>query len=144
MIVDTSALLAILFNEDDAPQYAQAIATTATCRMSAATYLEAAINVDHRGDLEAARQFDVFIDRAHITIEPVTLEHARRARQAYLDYGKGRHPAGLNFGDVFAYALSKVSGEALLFKGQDFAKTDIVAVAFPNDAEDQLLPPSLC
>ncbi len=135
MIVDTSAVLAILFDEDDAPRYAQAIETAETCRMSAANFLEAAINVDHRGDPVAGRQLDTFIERAQIAIEPVTFEQVRIARQAYLDYGKGRHPAGLNFGDVFAYALSKVTGEPLLFKGSDFPRTDIAAVALAGDTD---------
>jgi ribonuclease VapC len=128
VIIDTSALLAILFQEADAPQYAQVIAMTEVCRMSAANYLEAALNVDHRGDREASRQLDVFIERAQIHVETVTFEQVRIARQAYLDYGKGHHPAGLNFGDVFAYALSKSTGEPLLYKGRDFLQTDITAV----------------
>jgi ribonuclease VapC len=84
--------------------------------------------LDHRGDREASRLPDVFIDRAQIHIEPVTFEQVCIARQAYLDDGKGHHPAGLNFGDVFAYALSKSTGEPLLYKGRDFLQTDIVAV----------------
>jgi ribonuclease VapC len=128
VIIDTSALLAILFQEADAPQYAQVIAMTEVCRMSAANYLEAALNVDHRGDREASRQLDVFIERAQIHVETVTFEQVRIARQAYLDYGQGHHPAGLNFGDVFAYALSKSTGEPLLYKGRDFVQTDITAV----------------
>ena len=131
MIIDTSALLAILFQEADAPQYAQVIAMAEVCRMSAANYLEAAINMDHRGDREASRQLDVFIERAQIHIEAVTFEQVRIARQAYLDYGKGHHPAGLNFGDVFAYALAKSTGEPLLYKGRDFVQTDITAVPVP-------------
>lgn len=131
MIIDTSALLAILFQEADASQYAQVIAMAEVCHMSAANYLEAALNVDHRGDLEASRQLDVFIERAQIRIEAVTIEQVRIARQAYLDYGKGHHPAGLNFGDVFAYALSKSTGEPLLYKGRDFVQTDIAAVPVP-------------
>ena len=131
MIIDTSALLAILFQEADAPRYAQVIALAEVCRMSAANYLEAAVNVDHRGDREASRQLDVFIERAQIHVETVTFEQVRIARQAYLDYGKGHHPAGLNFGDVFAYALSKGTGEPLLYKGRDFAQTDITAVPVP-------------
>jgi ribonuclease VapC len=131
VIIDTSALLAILFQEADAPQYAQVIAMAEVCRMSAANYLEAALNVDHRGDREASRQLDVFIERAQLHIEAVTFEHVRIARQAYLDSGKGHHPAGLNFGDVFAYALSKSTGEPLLYKGGDFVQTDITAVPVP-------------
>ncbi|MDQ2901463.1 MAG: type II toxin-antitoxin system VapC family toxin [Acidobacteriota bacterium] len=76
---------------------------------------------------EAGRQCDMFLRRAEILIEPVTVEHAHLARQAFLDFGKGRHPAGLNFGDCFAYALAKATGEPLLFKGDDFSKTDIRA-----------------
>jgi ribonuclease VapC len=128
VIIDTSAVLAILFQEADAPQYAQVIAMAEVCRMSAANYLEATLNVDHRGDREASRQLDVFIERAQIHVETVTFEQVRIARQAYLDYGKGHHPAGLNFGDVFAYALSKSTGEPLLYKGRDFVQTDITAV----------------
>ncbi len=128
MIVDTSAILAILFDEIDASQYAQAIATTDVCKMSAANWLEAAIDVDHRGPPTAGRDLDILIDRAQIAIEPVTLEQVQIARQAYIDYGKGRHPAGLNFGDAFAYALAKFTGEPLLFKGNDFPQTDIEAV----------------
>ncbi len=93
MIVDTSAVLVILFDEDDAPRYAQAIETAETCRMSAANFLEAAINVDHRGDPVAGRQLDTFIERAQIAIEPVTFEQVRIAGQAYLDYGI-RPPSG--------------------------------------------------
>ena len=135
MIIDTSAILAILFNEVDAPHYAQAIATTDMCKMSAANWLEAAINIDHRGHPRAGRHFDTLIERAQIKIESVTLEQVRIARQAYVDYGKGRHPAGLNFGDVFAYALAKLTGEPLLFKGDDFPQTDIEAFplnSFPS------------
>ena len=131
MIIDTSAVLAILLQKADAPQYAQVIAMAEVCRMSAANYLEAALNVDRRGDREASRQLDVFIERAQIHIEAVTSDQVRIARQAYLDYGRGRHPAGLNFGDVFTYALAKSTGEPLLFKGQDFAQTDIAAVPVP-------------
>lgn len=137
MIVDASALLAILFQEEDALQYAQALATADTCRMSAANFLEAAINVDHRGDAAAGRQLDRLIERAQIAIEPITFEQAQIARQAYFDYGKGRHPAGLNFGDVFAYALAKVTREPLLFKGNDFSQTDIEAVPLQGDEDEQ-------
>jgi ribonuclease VapC len=131
VIIDTSAVLAILFQEAAAPQHVQVIAMAEVCRMPAANYLEAALNLDHRGDREASRQLDVFIERAQIHIEVVTLEQVRIARRAYLDYGKGLHPARLNFGDVFAYALSKSTGEPLLYKGRDFAQTDITAVPVP-------------
>jgi ribonuclease VapC len=95
--------------------------------MSAANWLEAAITIAHRGHPRAGRHFDTLIERARLKIEPVTLEQVRMARQAYVDCGKGRHPAGLNGGDVFAYALAKLTGEPLLFKGNDFPQTDIEA-----------------
>jgi ribonuclease VapC len=127
MIVDTSAIVAILFNETDARTYAQAIARADSCRVSAATFVETAIVVESQTKDSGSRQVDAFFRRAGITIEPVTEEHAHLARQAFTDYGKGRHPAGLNYGDCFSYALAKATGEPLLFKGKDFAKTDLVA-----------------
>ena len=126
MIIDTSAILAILFEEDDAELYARAITSADSCRISAATFVEAGGVIDTQTKDKGSRQFDAFIRRAGITIEPVSEEQAHIARQAYADFGKGRHPAGLNFGDCFAYALAKVVGEPLLFKGNDFGKTDVV------------------
>jgi ribonuclease VapC len=127
MIVDTSAVLAILFAEDDAELFARALAQADTRRMSAANFVEAAIVVDAQTKDRGSRQFDAFCRRAGLVIEPVTEEQAQVARQAYADFGKGRHPAGLNFGDCFAYALAKVAGEPLLFKGKDFRKTDVTS-----------------
>ena len=127
MIVDTSAVVAVLFEEDDAKLFARALAQAESCRMSAATFVEAAVVVDAQTNDRGSRQFDAFIRRAGIAIEPVTEEQAHVARQAYADFGKGRHPAGLNFGDCFSYALAKVTGEPLLYKGKDFKKTDLVA-----------------
>jgi ribonuclease VapC len=127
MIVDTSALVAILFYEEDSEKYARAIAEAESRRMSAASFVETATVIEAQTRTEGSSQFDAFIRRARITIEPVTEEQAYLARQAYLDFGKGRHPAGLNFGDCFAYALAKATGEPLLFKGEDFAKTDVEA-----------------
>jgi ribonuclease VapC len=125
MIIDTSAIVAILFNEDDAQIYAEAISRADSCRVSAATFVEAAIVVESQTKNNGSRQLDAFIRRAGITIEPVTEEQAHIARQAFTDFGKGRHPAGLNYGDCFSYALSKAMREPLLFKGKDFAKTDL-------------------
>ena len=125
MILDTSAALAILFAEPDAETYARAITESNSCRMSAATFVELAIVVEAQTNNSGARQLDVFFRRAGIVIDPVTEEQAHMARQAYIDFGKGRHPAGLNFGDCFSYALAKITGEPLLFKGEDFKKTDI-------------------
>lgn len=127
MILDSSAALAILFNESDAEIYAQAMDAAAARRMSAANFVETAIVVEAQRREGGSRQFDAFIRRAGIVIEQVTEEQAHIARQAWTDFGKGRHPAGLNFGDCFAYALAKVTGEPLLFKGEDFRHTDVTA-----------------
>lgn len=127
MIIDTSAIVAVLFNESDAALYANAIAATAVRRISAASYVEAAVVVDSQSSASGARQFDAFMRRAAIVIEPVTEEQALLARQAYADFGKGRHKAGLNFGDCFSYALARAFGEPLLFKGKDFSRTDVQA-----------------
>jgi len=127
MIVDSSAILAILFDESDAEAYARAIADADVRRISAANYVEVAIVVEAQTREGGSRQFDAFFRRAGLVIEPVTEDQAHIARQAYADFGKGRHRAGLNFGDCFAYALAKAKDEALLFKGEDFKKTDINA-----------------
>jgi ribonuclease VapC len=126
VIVDTSAIVAILFGEPDAAIYAKAIADADVRRMSAATFVEAAVVVEASTKAGGTQQFDAFVRRAGVSIEPVTEEQAHLARQAYTDYGKGRHAAGLNFGDCFSYALAKATGEPLLFKGSDFKKTDVV------------------
>jgi ribonuclease VapC len=127
MIIDTSAMVAILFNEDDAETYAEAITRADSCRISAATFVETAIVVEAQTKNNGGRQLDAFIRQAGIAIEPVTEEQAHIARQAFIDFGKGRHPAGLNYGDCFSYALSKATREPLLFKGKDFGKTDLSA-----------------
>jgi ribonuclease VapC len=128
VIVDTSALLAVLFGEKDAEDYARAISEADICRISAATFVEVSVVVESQTGDAGSRQWDSFFRTAGISIEPVTEEHAHAARQAWSDFGKSRHPAGLNCGDCFSYALAKVSGEPLLFKGQDFRKTGIPAV----------------
>jgi ribonuclease VapC len=127
VIVDTSALLAVLFGERDAENYARAISEAEICHISAATFVEVSVVVESQTGDAGSRQWDSFFRTAGISIEPVTEEQAHAARQAWSDFGKGRHPAGLNFGDCFSYALAKVSGEPLLFKGQDFRKTGIPA-----------------
>ena len=126
MILDTAALAAIFFREPEAARYIQMIHDADRCRISAANFVELSMVIESQIGPEGSRQCDVFLRRAEISIEPVTVEQAQFARQAFLDFGKGRHPAGLNFGDCFAYALAKATGEPLLFKGEDFAKTDIV------------------
>lgn len=127
MIVDTSALLAILYAEPDAPRFAEALAAHTVRRMSAANYLETGIVIDRQQGVAAGRQFDALIARSGIEVVDVTREQADIARQAYLEFGKGIHPAGLNYGDCFSYALARLSGMPLLFKGQDFGLTDIEA-----------------
>ena len=127
MIVDSSAILAILFAEPDAESFAKAISEAEFCRISAANFVEVAIVVATQTGDSGGRQLDAFLRRAAIGIEAVTEEQAHLARQAYADFGKGRHPAGLNFGDCFSYALAKATGEPLLFKGNDCSRTDITA-----------------
>jgi ribonuclease VapC len=126
MIVDTSALIAILRDEPEARDFAIAIAEADHRRISAANYLEAAIVIDGSRDPIASRRFDDLVREAEIGIEPVTAEQAKVAREAYRDFGRGSgHAARLNFGDCFAYALAKTSGEPLLFKGDDFLRAGV-------------------
>ena len=126
MIVDSSALIVILRDEADAASYADAIEKAEACRISAATFLETAIVVDGSRDPILSRRLDDLVTEAAIAIQPVTEAQARIARDAYRDYGRGSgHPARLNFGDCFAYALARDSGEPLLFKGDDFIHTDV-------------------
>ena len=125
MIVDTSAVLAILFVEEDADRYELALARAENCRMSVANFLEAAMVVEGRGGTAAGDELDRLVDRAPIQLVEVTAEQTHAARLAWRRYGKGRHPAGLNFGDCFAYALAEVTQESLLYKGGDFAATDV-------------------
>jgi ribonuclease VapC len=128
VIIDTSALIAILRAESDAADFAEAIEAATSRRMSAANYLEAAVVMDSARDPIVSRRFDELCAAADIRIEPVTEAQARTAREAYRDFGKGSgHPAGLNFGDCFAYALAKDAGEPLLFKGKDFVHTDLAS-----------------
>jgi ribonuclease VapC len=95
-------------------------------RISAATFVEVSVVVENRGSDAGLRQWHALFRDAAIIMEPVTEEHAHLASQAHSDFGKGRHPAGLNFGDCFSYALAKATGEPLLFKGDDFRKTDVL------------------
>jgi ribonuclease VapC len=129
MIIDASAVIAVLRAEPDAPSYARIIAGAPDCVMSAANWLEAAIVIDCSRDPIASRRFDEFIREAKIRIEAVTATQARIAREAYRDFGRGSgHPAHLNFGDCLAYAASKDLNQALLFKGADFIHTDVEMV----------------
>ena len=126
MIVDTSAIIAILREEDDAALYAQSIAHADARRLSAASYLECGIVLDSQRDPVISRGLDELIQEAKFVIEPVTEHQARVARQAYADFGKGSgHPAGLNFGDCLVYALALDLREPLLWKGDDFGPTGV-------------------
>ena len=126
MILDTSALVAILRFEAEAPEFVRIIERAPQRRMSAVSYVEAAAVIDGSKDPIASRRFDELIETAQIAIEPVSEAQAHIARQAYRDFGKtSGHPAKLNFGDCFSYALAKSKGEPLLFKGRDFSHTDV-------------------
>ncbi|WP_419938611.1 type II toxin-antitoxin system VapC family toxin [Candidatus Palauibacter sp.] len=125
MIVDTSAILAILFREEDARRFERALASASAPQISAATLVEAAMVAEARGGLGAGQDLDDLLERVPIQVIPVTRQHAEAARNAWRCYGKGNHPAALNLGDCFVYALARTAGEPLLFKGKDFALTDI-------------------
>ena len=127
MIVDTSAVMTILFGESEAERYDKAIAEAPRCSMSVVSFLEAAIVLESRSGAAAGHELDAFLEEAEIELAPVTPDHAQAARRAWRRFGKGNHPAGLNFGDCFAYALAEATQEPILFKGRDFALTDIEA-----------------
>lgn len=127
MIVDTSVIIAILRDEPDAGKMSDALDRASVSRISAVTYVEAAIVTDSNRDPLLSRRLDDLLRDARVSIEAVTPKQAEIARAAYRDFGKGRHKAGLNFGDCFAYALAKEMDESLLFKGHDFGGTDIKA-----------------
>jgi len=130
MIVDSSALVAILFQEPEGQLIDVAIVECADCRMSAANLLEISMVVLARKGADGLRDLDLLIVRLGIRVVAFTESHARLAREAFKRFGKGRHPAGLNFGDCIAYALARENGEELLFKGNDFAQTDIPAARY--------------
>ena len=132
LVVDTSALIAILLAEPDALRFAQALHGADELRMSAPSWLEAAQVATGRRGVEGYAQFHELVTRLAIEIVPCDEAMARIAYEAWLRFGKGRHPASLNFGDCFSYALAKLRGEPLLFKGEDFSKTDLVA-AIPGE-----------
>lgn len=126
MIVDTSAIIAILRAEPEAQRFSTAIASSSTPRMSVAGYVEAGAVIDTAEDPVASRQLDELIHAAAIEFEPVTVDQAMIARQAYRDFGKGHgHAASLSFGDCLAYALAIDRDDELLFKGDDFVHTDV-------------------
>lgn len=130
MIVDTSAIIAILRDEPEADAFSEVLQGAPVCRISAATYVESAVVTDGNRNPVLSRRFDDLLRDARVRVEPVTLEQAKLVRQAYRDFGKGRHKAGLNLGDCFAYALAKEMDEPLLFKGSDFRHTDVEVAEF--------------
>ncbi|WP_407048113.1 type II toxin-antitoxin system VapC family toxin [Methyloraptor flagellatus] len=126
MIVDTSAIMAILLAEPESVAISAALRDAARARMSAGTFVELGVTASRRDSPIPTAMLDLILAKGRVVIEPVTHEQALVARNAYLRFGKGFHPARLNFGDCFAYALAKTTGEPLLFKGDDFAQTDVV------------------
>jgi ribonuclease VapC len=130
MVIDTSVLVAILLGEPGAPALARAIETVPIRLLSAANLLEASMVIESRKGEAAGRELDLLIYRAAIEIVPTDQDQAEIARAAWRRFGKGRHPAGLNYGDCFAYALAASRGAPLLFQGEDFSKTDIKVAAW--------------
>jgi ribonuclease VapC len=129
MVIDTSALVAIFLAEPERKALLERIIEAGTRLISAANALETGIVLEARRGESAGREFDLFLVRAALQIVPVDAEQVEIARSAWRKYGKGRHPAGLNFGDCFAYALAKSSGEPLLAKGTEFGLTDVEVCA---------------
>ena len=125
MVVDTSALLAILQDEPERRRFNEALESADSRLMSVATFVETSIVIESRYGAEGLRDLDLLLERAGLELVPVDVEQARAARAAYSRFGKGRHPAALNFGDCFSYALARVLGEPLLYKGGDFSQTDL-------------------
>jgi ribonuclease VapC len=128
VIVETSAVVAVVLGEPDAERFVDALTGPALRLISAANVVEAGIVVEARQGPDAARDLALLLETSAVVVEPVDAEQARLAVDAWRRFGKGRHPAGLNLGDCFAYALARYRGEPLLFKGDDFAQTDVASV----------------
>jgi ribonuclease VapC len=126
MVLDTSALLAVLFDEPERRVFTEAIEAAEACRFSAASFVETSMILESRHGAEGVRALDRLLAAANVEMVAVDLAQAQAAREAFRQFGKGRHPAGLNFGDCFAYALAKCRAEPLLFKGGDFSQTDVL------------------
>jgi len=131
MVVDTSALLAVLQDEPERRSFNEAIEATDSAALSVASFVEASIVIEARHGADGLRALDRFIERAGIVVAAVDLEQGKVARDAFSRFGKGRHAAALNFGDCFSYALARILGEPLLFKGEDFARTDVARIEIP-------------
>ncbi len=132
MVIDTSALLAILQDEPERRRFNEILEAAETRSLSAATFVETSIVIESRFGAVGLRDLDALLAKASIALVEVSPEQARLARDAFSQFGKGRHPAGLNFGDCFSYALAKALGEPLLYKGEDFARTDVDAVSIDD------------
>ena len=132
MTIDTSAVLAVLLGEPDAKLYGDAIARAWPRRMSVVSMLEAATLVESRGGIVAEHELHVLLEKAAVKLVPVTPDLANGARRAWRRFGKGNHAAALNFGDCFTYALAEATGEPLLFKGEDFSRTDVEMARLPR------------
>lgn len=128
MVLDSSAVIALLLDEPDADSLRWAIADADTRLISAATLVEASLVIEGRLGETGGRELDLLINRLGVVIVSVDADQVNEARRAWRRFGKGRHEAALNFGDLFAYALAQTSGEPLLFKGDDFARTDVARV----------------
>lgn len=135
MVIDTSALLAILQDEPERRLFNECIENASSRSVSVATFLEVSIVLESRFGSAGIHDLDLFVERAGIELHAVDVDQARAARAAYSRFGKGRHPAGLNFGDCFSYALARVLGEPLLFNGTDFARTDARSALAPPAPE---------
>ena len=128
MVIDTSAIVAVLFDEPERHLFNRLIVEDPKRVLSSGTYLEAGIVVEARAGESGGRELDLYLQKAGVDVVPFDADQADIARRAFRRFGKGNNPAALNYGDCFAYALSILSGEPLLFKGEDFSKTDVTAV----------------
>jgi ribonuclease VapC len=125
MVLDSSAVIAVLLDEPDADSLRVAIADADTRLISAATLVETSLVIESRFGPTGGRELDLLISRLGVVVVPVDADQADEARRAWRRFGRGRHPAGLNYGDLFSYALARTTGQPLLFKGDDFARTDV-------------------
>jgi ribonuclease VapC len=130
VVIDTSALLAVLFSEPSADRLLRLLESSPAGSLSAASLLEAGIVTQRRLGDEGEARLDRLVQRLGVAIVPVSREQVEIARSAYRRFGKGRHPAGLNYGDCFSYALARAQGEPLLFVGDDFGRTDVQVVPY--------------
>ncbi len=136
MVIDTSAVVSILFDEPERRALTEAVEADPVRLISAATLLESALVVEARRGEAAGRELDLLLHRADVRTVPVDEHHVQIARKAWRRYGKGRDPAALNFGDCFSYALAAATGEPLLFIGDDFARTDVLGLRPPEPSDE--------